>query len=548
MSNKVMSNLSVGLFGDVSDFAHKFGHEAKDAAKGFGDSLKETGSKALELTGIAGMVGVAFEAVMDIAKGFKLAAEFDKASVSLGAFIGNSEQAKEVLTQLKEFGVRSPFEFGDLAKTAQKLSAFGVEAKQLVPTINMLGNIAAGTGGNVNELAEMYIRVQENGVLAGREIREFTNAGIPLTAALAKSLGKTPQQIHQMGEAGRITFPMVQKAFIGMTSQGGAFNNMLQKQAGTMSGLWSSVTHTVDDDLEKIAASFSKGFGAGGEQGEKLISVLNTIGDVFSKLAFYFGKGLDVIAFAFQYVSDKAHAFLDTFDSARQAMEWLKANGWLDGGDVKNGVIPAPKIDGKLSPMSLEVHPHMDKTPLIKWGSAEMSRIQQEWAGQFPKVVAKKPEQAPGTVPLTGAQVNAMKGGFEAAKKGKFEDYIKQIMSNVVFIHNGKDLNEQRRLSTLNSTTSSGDTENTWVDSHGVRHRQSDTPDHAQNWFGRAGTAVLPRVVPDPDAKSGAGKRAWDELGKSREQAKQDMYKANDYLYKIWQQGQNIQTVSIVGQ
>jgi tape measure domain-containing protein len=278
--SKTISNLSVGLFGDVTQFAEAFGKRATGAVRHFAGSLGEMAGKAIEFTGIGGAIAAAIGAVAEIGEGFKLAADFEQTTVAMETMLGSADKAKEVLGDLKKFAASTPFQFPELATTAKQLTAFQVDADNIVPTLKMLGDIAAGTGKPIGELAELYGKVKVQGRLAGEEIRQFTSAGIPLVALLAKQFGKTPEQIRAMVEAGQIGFPQVQKAFIAMTSEGGRFNGMMAKQATTVSGLFSTLKDTLGDTLQRVAETIIDTFNLKGAMAG-LISSGDRIGNFF---------------------------------------------------------------------------------------------------------------------------------------------------------------------------------------------------------------------------------------------------------------------------
>ena len=207
---KTISNLSVGLFGDVTHFATAFGKNAVGSVKSFAGSLISAGGTLLKFTGATAAISASIAAISGLSEGFKLAANFEQTSVAMETMLGSADKAQQVLGDLKKFAASTPFHFPELADSAKQLSAFGVDADQIVPTLKMLGDIAAGTGKPVAELADLYGKVKVNGKLSGEEIRQFTSAGIPLTQLLGQQMGKTTEQVKGMIEAGQIGFPQVQ--------------------------------------------------------------------------------------------------------------------------------------------------------------------------------------------------------------------------------------------------------------------------------------------------------------------------------------------------
>jgi len=86
-----------------------------------------------------------------------------------------------------------------------------------------------------------YGQVRVQGKLTGRELRDFSIAGVPLVAELAKQLNRAESEIAGMVTAGKIGFPEVEKAFQSMTSGGGRFADLMDKQAKTITGRWSNL-------------------------------------------------------------------------------------------------------------------------------------------------------------------------------------------------------------------------------------------------------------------------------------------------------------------
>ena len=258
--SKTISNLSVGLFGDVSSFAQSFGRTAPAAVNSFVGSIGSAGATLLKFTGVAGLVSAAIGGIFSLKEGFSLAADFEQTTVAMGVMLGSADKAKEVLGELKQFSNSTPFRFPELAASAKQLSAFGIDADELLPTLKMLGDIASGTGKPIGELADLYGKVRVQGKLSGEEIRQFTTAGIPLVALLAKQFNTTTAGVHGMVEAGQIGFPAVQKAFLQLTASGGRFAGLTEKQGTTLKGLWSTLQDSIGNTLQRIAEELITSF------------------------------------------------------------------------------------------------------------------------------------------------------------------------------------------------------------------------------------------------------------------------------------------------
>jgi tape measure domain-containing protein len=285
---KNVSNVSVGLFGDVSHFAKSFGSTAVNSVKSFASTLTGAGSTLLKFTGIAGVVSAAIGAISAIGEGFKLAANLEKTQIQFAALIGDSEKAKGAIADLTEFAKSTPFELPALIDTSRQLLAFGVSNEKLLPSIKAIGDVAAGVGQPLEEITAIFGRVAEEGTLSDRSLRQFAKAGIPVVDELAKQFGVNKSQIKGMAEAGQIGFGNLQQAFASMTGPAGKFSGQMEKQAGSIGGLWTRLSGTIEDQLGNLAKIIIQSFGL--KDGVRLLNEgLTTAGG-------YVGKFLTTIA------------------------------------------------------------------------------------------------------------------------------------------------------------------------------------------------------------------------------------------------------------
>jgi tape measure domain-containing protein len=184
---------------------------------------------------------------------FKTIGDSEQTGVAFEVLIGSAEKARATLAELQQFALATPFNFKDVSEYAKRLLAVGFAAEELVPTMNALGNIAAGVGTDkLPHLVLAFGQVRTAGHLTGMELRQFTEAGVPLIDELAKTLGKPKAQIQQMVSAGRIGFEDVRKALMAVTGEGGRFNNLMQRQSKTMLGVFSNIVDTIQMMAKKL--------------------------------------------------------------------------------------------------------------------------------------------------------------------------------------------------------------------------------------------------------------------------------------------------------
>lgn len=224
------------------------------AARSFGGFLGSTGN-SLDLineaaSNTAGMVLSLAKAFtvggLSLGGFFKVVGDFEQTEVAFETMLGSAEQAKKTLGELQRFAKTTPFQFSDVAEFSKRLLAMSFTADDLIPTMTALGNIAAGVGKEkLPQLVLALGQVKAAGKLRGSELRQFTEAGVPLTAELAKTLGVTEAQVTKLVESGKVGFKDVFKALQAVTGEGGRFNNLMQKQSGTLLGMVSNITDTL---------------------------------------------------------------------------------------------------------------------------------------------------------------------------------------------------------------------------------------------------------------------------------------------------------------
>jgi tape measure domain-containing protein len=196
----------------------------------------------------------AFQAVF---KPSQLASEFEQAQIAFETMLGSAEKARKLTAQVIKLAATSPFEQSELIDYTKRLLAMGIESNKVIATMKSLGDIAAGVGKDkLPQIVLAFGQVATKTKLAGGELKQFSEAGVPLVAALAKQFGVAEGAILKMTEKGQIKFKDVEKAIQSLTTEGGKFANLMGKQAQITEGLLS----TLKDNTNLALAAFGDGF------------------------------------------------------------------------------------------------------------------------------------------------------------------------------------------------------------------------------------------------------------------------------------------------
>lgn len=203
--------------------------------------------------GVAALAGGAFSMAREgIATALQGAAAQEQLQISFEVLTGGLEPAKKALASIRTLSENTPLKFADLAGAGRSLVAFGENADALPETLRRIGDISSGVGAGIGDIAEIYGKARVQGTLFAEDINQLTGRGIPVIQEFANILGTTPDQIKKMASEGKITFPLLEKAFANMTGKGGVFGGMMDRLSRTVGGLWSTLTDRITTALTAL--------------------------------------------------------------------------------------------------------------------------------------------------------------------------------------------------------------------------------------------------------------------------------------------------------
>lgn len=194
---------------------------------------------------------------------YTIGGEFQKQRIALTSIIGDSMKAETIFNRIKDLAVVSPFQFKELASYAKQLSAYSIPYEELYDTTKRLADISAGVGVDMGRIILAYGQVRSAAFLRGQELRQFTEAGIPLVDELAKRFTKLTGVVTSAGDVfdkisrKEVSFGMVKDVLWELTDEGGKFYNMQEALAESLAGKWSNLQDAWDVMMADIAESNS---------------------------------------------------------------------------------------------------------------------------------------------------------------------------------------------------------------------------------------------------------------------------------------------------
>lgn len=181
----------------------------------------------------------------------KKSGEFEQLGVAFETMIGDASKAAEFTNKLFDFAAETPFNVENLADASKKLLAFGVAADDVLPTLDSLGNIASGVGmDKLPNLITALGQVKSKTVLAGQELMQFTETGVPIIAELAKVTGHSIKDITNNTKDLGITYDQVLKALNNLSN--GKFKDLMKKQSKTLLGQFSNFQDQLAREAAKV--------------------------------------------------------------------------------------------------------------------------------------------------------------------------------------------------------------------------------------------------------------------------------------------------------
>ena len=220
--------------------------------------------------------------------------EFEKQKIALGSIFKNTAKGNETFEQIKQWSVKSPFTFSNLTAYTKQLASFGFQYRDVFETTKKLADISAGVGVDMGRVILAYGQVYTAHYLRGQELRQFTEAGIPMVDELSKVLTERKGRKVSAGDVFKlisekqVEFEDVKKVIDKITGEGGTFYKMQEKQSESLAGKWTNLKDAIEimySDVEFANKGILKG----------AITML-------TKLALHWkGVGISVLAVASAY-------------------------------------------------------------------------------------------------------------------------------------------------------------------------------------------------------------------------------------------------------
>lgn len=226
----------------------KLGHRMNDVSRRSQNlfNISQQLGRALSLMFSVSQIGQYISKMVNVRK------EMELQQRSLQVLLQSKDKANELWNQTLDLAVKSPFRVKELVTYTKQLAAYRIESDKLFETNKMLADVSAGLGVDMQRLILAFGQVKSASFLRGTELRQFTEAGIPMLEELSKYFEElygrsvSVAEVFDMISKRMVTFTDVEAVFQRMTSAGGVFFNMQEELSQTTAGMISNLQDSID--------------------------------------------------------------------------------------------------------------------------------------------------------------------------------------------------------------------------------------------------------------------------------------------------------------
>lgn len=230
--------------------------------------------------------------------------EREKVKVAFDVLIGDQGRSGALLSEIKQFGMLTPYMTADLQDSAKMMLSFGIASDKIMPNLKAIGDIAMGDREKMNALTLAFSQMTSTGKLMGQDLLQMINAGFNPLTEISRTSGKSVAVLKDEMSKGKITAEMVTEAFFSATHAGGQFYGMTEKMGQSKAGKWSTLLGKGTDLLLKLYDLIEP----------LVLPAMNAL----DKLIGWVGNGLELLSTAIRGVTSGFGWWLDKLREGNQ--------------------------------------------------------------------------------------------------------------------------------------------------------------------------------------------------------------------------------------
>lgn len=280
----IKSSLS-DVGGALGAAAGKFSSFVSGAGSAFkAISVPILGTALAGITAIAGAIG------LTAGKALILADSFQRSRLQLNSFTDNMKVTDTLLSNVQKYADTTPFEFPELVSASRRLLGVGTAAKEIPKQLALIGNVAAQSGADVDELALIFAQMVSNGRVSAEDMNQLADRGVNAWGALSEATGKTVSDLRDLSSKGKLGAHDIQLLWdtLGKGAAGAtdALAKTLDGQLSTLKDTLNGTLRDIGNALLPIANSIMPGIQKSAEGfGDKIAANLPTIVNIAAEIA-----------------------------------------------------------------------------------------------------------------------------------------------------------------------------------------------------------------------------------------------------------------------
>lgn len=283
----------------------------------FGSAAVWMGNMFTKITNGAIRFGKSF-----VKTGFGFDAAMESYQNQFEALLGNADKASQLVADLQLLAKVSPLGMEGLANNAVSLLNTGTELAEIVPTLEMLGNLSLGDTEKMNSIVRAYTQILSKGQLMAQEMYQLGDAGVPIREIMTLYGGEkyadgTWYATKMKDPTYKIMAEDMVAAFQLATAEGGKWHDYMFKMMDT----WLGQTDRLGEESKETLGAVMNPFfeKAKSEVLPQLSLLLSDFGvwvtenqEVLSKMADAAAKlvtgGFDIMINAFKWMAENGEA------------------------------------------------------------------------------------------------------------------------------------------------------------------------------------------------------------------------------------------------
>lgn len=187
----------------------------------------------------------------------------EEVASSLEIFTGSAAKAKKELEDLASFAAHTPFETQAIDDAALKMQSVGINAKNVIPYIQALGDALDATGrissADLNQIVDNFDKIQTTGHLTTDVMNSFALAGIDAWSVLEKQTGMTHAQLAKLISAGLYPADKAMKDLTAGIEASPIYKGQMANDANLITGAISTLKSNWDQILAAFGDPIIKG-------------------------------------------------------------------------------------------------------------------------------------------------------------------------------------------------------------------------------------------------------------------------------------------------